>query len=89
MDEAGEGASPAAEVEEVEDEEWEDDDEEDEEELDEADFADLGPDEFYCQEIVLKNLPAGEGLPREVVHTICLSANLNTLKTGAELQILG
>ena len=59
-------------MEEVEDddEEWEDEsDDEDEDELDDAEHAELGPDGFYCQEIVLKNLPVGEGLPKEVnVH---------------------
>lgn len=50
------------------DEEWEDesDEEEDEDEAEDALYAELGPDEFYCQEIILKNLPSGEGLPKEV-----------------------
>lgn len=56
----------AADVEEN-DEEWEDesDEEEDEDEAEDALYAELGPDEFYCQEIILKNLPSGEGLPKE------------------------
>ena len=49
-------------------EEWEDESDEEEEEADDTEYAHLGADEFFCQEIVLRNLPEGEGLPKEVMN---------------------
>lgn len=61
-------------MEEVEDdnEEWEDDDEEegDEDEEDDGQYADLDVDQFYCQDVVFKNFPQGEGLPLEASQSL-------------------
>lgn len=72
---AGAAAAPGAvtTVEEVEDddEEWEDDDEEgDGDEEDDGQYADLDVDQFYCQDVVFKNFPQGEGLPMEASHKL-------------------
>ena len=68
MEEGEETSQPAEGEEGDEEDEWEDesDDEELDDEADDAEFADLSADEFYCQDIVLKNLPVGEGLSKEV-----------------------
>ena len=65
-------ASAVTEGEEEDDEEWEDesDDEEDDDDAVEAEFEDLNSDQFFCQEVVVRNLPEGEGLPLEVCTTI-------------------
>ncbi|KAK9810669.1 hypothetical protein WJX73_008942 [Symbiochloris irregularis] len=60
----GPAASSVEEVEE-DDEEWEDDDEEGDDEEDDGQYADLDSDQFFCQDIVFKNFPQGEGLPLE------------------------